>query len=594
MPDKKQTVGIIGGKGAMGSYFAAVFKKAGYNILISDLYTSLTNEQLAKKSEIVIVSVPIKSTAEVIKEIAPLLTKDQLIMDLTSLKRDPVNEMLKSKASVIGLHPMFNQTNPIHGQTVIMTPARPGKWFTIIKNIFQKQGAKVKILEADEHDKIMAIVQSLVHFADIAFGETLNSVKIPVKEYLEYASPSSELKMAFVARILAQDPELYGSIQLQNPHTLKILQRYAYSIQKLLEINQKKDLRKFKIYFKNAGKKIQKYKAQAFDETNYMIHSILEKRERSREVAVLKRKKHNLSRRTAGKKVAVLGPAGTFSNIAALRFMEKTHKSLPDKAGVQIQQKIAFLDSIDEVFDAVSKNNIKLGIVPLENLVEGSVRETLDNLYEKNVHVLQKITVPIRHALVALPGVKSHEIDTISSHAQALSQCSKFLDKKYSHVRRTAASSTMAAYQRLKGESDRHAAVIMALESAREMDCNILAEDIQDDPKNSTDFLVIEKGILKDLPSPKRNMPLPEQFCKIMIAFSFRTDVPGQLNIIFSDFAAARINVARIESRPSRQKTGNYIFFLDFVGVPWSDAVRNIFKTVKKKTIKLKLLGITD
>ena len=102
--------GIIGGTGKMGRLFCPVFERAGYETIVSGRSTALTNEQLAESCDIVIVSVPIRDTVRVIGEIAPVLRDDQLLCDFTSLKVAPVAAMLRSKAQVIGLHPMFGPT----------------------------------------------------------------------------------------------------------------------------------------------------------------------------------------------------------------------------------------------------------------------------------------------------------------------------------------------------------------------------------------------------------------------------------------------------------------------------------------------------
>ncbi|HJJ37961.1 MAG TPA: prephenate dehydrogenase/arogenate dehydrogenase family protein, partial [Methanocorpusculum sp.] len=105
--DPGKVVGIIGGFGGMGRLFSAVFERAGYEVLCSGRKTPVSNEDIALTCDIVIVSVPIRDTVRVIGEIAPLLSEEQVLCDLTSIKTAPVEAMLRSKAQVIGLHPMF-------------------------------------------------------------------------------------------------------------------------------------------------------------------------------------------------------------------------------------------------------------------------------------------------------------------------------------------------------------------------------------------------------------------------------------------------------------------------------------------------------
>lgn len=570
---EQKTVGIIGGRGLMGAYFAAIFKKAGYKILITGRKTKLTNNQLVQTSDIVIVSVPIDATIKVIREVTPLMKKDQLLMDLTSLKQEPVKAMLKSKARVIGLHPMFSDTNSLPGQTVIACPVRPGFWMPKIKKILTDRGAKVKIMDAKEHDETMAIVQSLVHFADIAFGQTLNEVKIPAAKYLSFASPASELKIAFAGRLLAQNPNLYGNIQLQNPHSLKILKKYVKSINDLLDINEKKDIKAFEKYFAKAGKKLETYKKKAFDDTNYLINAILERRRRNQEVLDIKTEQKNLKERTKDYSCVTLGPINTFSDIAAQNVIKDPGK-------------ITYLRSITEIFEAVEKGYVKCGVVPVENLLNGSVRETFDELYTRKVHISEKIIIPIQHALVALDQVNKKEIDTIMSHPQALGQCKKYLGKNFKHVRLVAVSSTMAGYEKIKGENDRHSASIIPAPTALKLNCNIISDRIADHSSNQTSFLVIKKGLYKETKA-KRNINY-----ETMMGFHFPGDKPGLLQYVFKLFSDQKINLSRIESRPAPDDIGNYIFFMDFKAHPSSARVKKVLKQLSKKTMNIKILGV--
>ena len=122
-------IGIIGGNGSFGQWLVNFFESLGYEVLISDVGTQLTNEQVVEQSKVVIFSVPISKTVEVIKEMAPFSREGTLWLDITSLKTDAVNAMLKSKASVIGMHPMFKPSSlSMRGQTVVPCLNRPDNW----------------------------------------------------------------------------------------------------------------------------------------------------------------------------------------------------------------------------------------------------------------------------------------------------------------------------------------------------------------------------------------------------------------------------------------------------------------------------------
>lgn len=566
----------------MGAYFADYFTKSGYKVIVSDSRTRLTNKELASKADVVIISVPIGITEKVIEEVAPLIKKEGVIMDLTSLKEFPVKAMIKTKSEVIGLHPMFSHTNPLPGQTVIACPARGKKWYPWIKSFLEGHGAKVIRLSPRDHDKIMAAVQALVHFADIAFGHALKGIKFPVNDYLKYATPSSELKIAFAARLLAQDADLYANIQIKNPHAEKVLRQYVKSINELIEISANGDIKSFKKYFDSAGNYLKDYRKAAFDDTNYLIYAILERRKRTG----LSRSAKLRAGRAAGHigpakyDMAVLGPSKTYSDLAAMTRL----------AGGYKQSKIYYASSIREVFLSVTKGEAKTGLVPLENLINGSVRETYDALFEENVHIEEKFSLPVKHALVALQGVTDKDIDTVSSHPQALEQCAGWLGKKFPQVQISPTPSTIAAYEKMLGENDRHTAVIIPQTIAESQNCNILATEIGDIPANITSFIIIKKGkphlkMRKSAPFQAKAKP------ETSIAFHFQKDRPGSLLKIFRDISDAGLNMTKIESRPSKKDPGNYIFFLCFEGDYNNPAVKKVLKKIEKKVVVLKLLG---
>ncbi len=556
-------IGIIGGRGKMGKYFARLFQDAGYKVVVSDHKTPLSNKELVQKTNVIFISVPITKTQEVIRSIAKHVNKESVIVDLTSIKEMPVKEMLKSKAQVIGLHPMFGPTNPIQGQTIIAHPARGKTYYTWLKKFLEDRGANVLQMNPKEHDKIMGVVQGMVHFADVAFGHALKELKIPAKKYLQFASPASELKIAFVGRILSHDPNLYASIQQENPEAFKAMKQYTRSIEKLLEIDKKKDQQAFKKYFESAGAALKTYKKTAKDDTNYLIHAILQRRQRAQEI---QESKH--TPKTGD--IAVLGPENTFSDLAA-------------KQIAQDGETVLYVASIHQAFEAVEKGNVKKAVVPIENMLNGSVRETFDELFLCDVHIASKVNQPILHALVALPGTKKSDIDTIKSHPQAIQQCSAFLQKNYPNARRVPTTSTIQAYKTIAGENDRGGAAIIPLEVAKKLSCTILAKNIGDRKDNQTTFAIIQKG--------KAAIPQMSGPTETAITFAFSKNQPGSLNAVFQEFAKANINLSRIESRPSKKLFGEYVFFLDFEGSPANAKAQRALTNIKKKVKTLKILG---
>jgi len=273
-------IGIIGGTGAMGQWFKTFFEEQGHKVLIASRKTELTPVECAKKCDVVIVSVPIDKTVEIIKQIGPHIKEDALLTDFTSLKSEPVKAMLAhSKSEVIGCHPVFGPTiKSLKKQTVVLCPARGEKWLSWFKEIFEKNGAFVKIANPKEHDKAMAIVQSLRHYTELAFANTIKDLKVDVKETLEYTSPVYWLRMITMGRLLAQDPRLYADIEVMNPETIKVIDSYINSLKILRDIVKKKDVEGFVNLFEENSEYFKDFKKEFMEESDYLIEQMVNKK----------------------------------------------------------------------------------------------------------------------------------------------------------------------------------------------------------------------------------------------------------------------------------------------------------------------------
>jgi prephenate dehydrogenase len=262
---------ILGGTGQTGSWFARYFKEKGFDVAIwgpsgraevaERLGVRYAWEMMdeAHRSDIVLVSVLIDKTVEMIRQVAPHMQPGSLIMDVTSIKSGPVKAMTAYAAEgveVLGTHPMFGPTMPgLHGQTIILTPAegRTGKWLSVIQSLFQSDGAHVEVLDAEEHDQIMAVVQALTHFAYIGIGSALAALDFDVQRSRRFMSPVYEIMLDFVGRILDQDPELYASIQ-KNPKASAVRQTFIAECMRLSEKADAEDNDGFKKIMSGAAR----------------------------------------------------------------------------------------------------------------------------------------------------------------------------------------------------------------------------------------------------------------------------------------------------------------------------------------------------
>lgn len=271
-------VGIIGGTGKLGGLFRKIFEEEGFEVLVSSRTTSLSKEELIRKSDIIIISVPIKSTIPVIREITPFIKEGKLLMDLTSLKVGPINEMLKSKADVLGAHPLFAPSiGDVRGQTIILCPQRISnkELYQKLNFIFTNRGANIVEMTPEEHDKMMAVIQGLTHFSAIALCHCMKDLNFDIKKSFECTSPVYRLTLDMAGRILNQEPELYADISLLNPITPEILLQYLKSAETLFNKIQTKDREGFIKFFEEASQYLGDFTEKAEKESNLLIKKMV-------------------------------------------------------------------------------------------------------------------------------------------------------------------------------------------------------------------------------------------------------------------------------------------------------------------------------
>jgi prephenate dehydrogenase len=232
---KKFPVGIIGGTGGIGRWFADFFAKEGYPVHVSGRKTGLGLSAMAERCPVVIVSVPIGATCDVIDKVGPYMKKESLLMDFTSLKTAPVTAMLKSSLSeVIGLHPLFGPSVPaLTGQNIAVCPARGETWLAWLKDILERNGARLVETTPERHDEMMALVQCLTHLNSMAMGLVLGEAGVGLDELRKFSTPVFEQKLSMIEKVFKDSPVLYAEIVALNPHVHKILGRYEEVISAL-------------------------------------------------------------------------------------------------------------------------------------------------------------------------------------------------------------------------------------------------------------------------------------------------------------------------------------------------------------------------
>ncbi len=275
---EKSIIGIVGGNGKMGTWFRRFFEDEGYTVLISDKDTELSNAELVKKSDVVLFSVPIDVTSEVIESVLPESREAQLWMDTTSIKALSVPVMRRSKAEVLGMHPMFGPSiSSLKGQTLILCEDRIEKWSGWFGGIVQKHEGRIKKTTAKEHDKMMATIQGLTHFSLISLGYAFKELGLDIEESLEYTSPIYRMRLDMVGRILAQDPRLYADIAILNPETQEVMRSYINSIMKLYMLIKDEDTGRFMEFFRESADHLGGFRQKAMEESTYLIRRLVEK-----------------------------------------------------------------------------------------------------------------------------------------------------------------------------------------------------------------------------------------------------------------------------------------------------------------------------
>lgn len=273
----------------------------------------------------------------------------------------------------------------------------------------------------------------------------------------------------------------------------------------------------------------------------------------------------------ATRRVAFLGPEGTFTEEALLANVpDDTLRPFP-------------YPSIREVLRAVSEGAADLGLVPIENSLEGSVALTLDLLAFgfDDLTIVREVVHPIRHQLIARRPMELGEITKVISHPHAYAQCRTFLDEHLPGVEHEAADSTAEAV-RTVSRVDRPWAAIGTKLAADMYECTVLRDDIEDSPENQTRFVFLARE-----PAPQHL----DATYKTSVVCGIAKDEPGSLLLILSEFAYRHINLTKIESRPSKQALGHYIFFIDFEGRAGDPAAAQTLKCLACKLPWLKVLG---
>jgi len=270
---------VIGGAGQMGSLFTSLFTKSGYEVRILMEQDWDHARELCRDIDLALVSVPIEKTVHVIKEIAPFLPPKAMLADLTSIKKEPVDQMLGShQGPVLGIHPLFGPSlDSLDKQIIVVTPGRDSsacQWFIDQLGLW---GAVIVKSTPHEHDEIMEIVQALRHFATFCFGDFLFQRKAELERTLEFSSPIYRLELGMVGRLFAQDSSLYAQIIFATRKRRTLLKEYIESLGRHIEMLENNDKDLFIDQFNHVAQWFGPFSDQAMRESTFLINKLIER-----------------------------------------------------------------------------------------------------------------------------------------------------------------------------------------------------------------------------------------------------------------------------------------------------------------------------
>ena len=270
-------------------------------------------------------------------------------------------------------------------------------------------------------------------------------------------------------------------------------------------------------------------------------------------------------------KLYFLGPEGTYA--------QQAMEQLVAKYDIKVEQKIP-LNPITAILKTVDNDKNAFAVLPIENSIEGIVRETIDNLVkleDENLKITAETVIPISHCLMS-EAKNPSEIKYIISHPQALGQCSGYICENLKGVTVLEAASTSEAARQAKEKGKEYAAIASKI-AAKKFDLNILAEQINDEKDNKTRFILLTRTPLSATENAKTS-----------IFFSVKNE-PGSLVKVLNIFDQENINLMYIESRPSKKKMGEYNFCLDLEGHVTDKNIASAIEKAGKITNRIVVTG---
>lgn len=267
---------IVGGAGALGQLFDQMLTLSGYEVRVLDKQDWQRAQEIFDGAGLVIVSVPIADTCDLIKQKLTSLPKHCILADLTSIKSKPLETMLQAhQGPVVGLHPMFGpDVGSLAKQVVVVCHGREQNEYEWLLEQIRIWGARIVVADATKHDKAMQLVQAMRHFSTFVYGLNLRKEKADLDSLLQFSSPIYRLELAMVGRLFAQDPKLYADIIFAQEDSISVIEDYLNNYRKALELLKAGDRETFIHWFEDVASWFGDFAPQFQNESRMMLQSV--------------------------------------------------------------------------------------------------------------------------------------------------------------------------------------------------------------------------------------------------------------------------------------------------------------------------------
>lgn len=513
MEFKKLNIHIIGGTGQMGRWLKKFLEAQEILPTVSD--QKISGEKIIPQADIIFISVPINIAPKIIEETAKKVKPAALLVDLTSIKTETTKILEQIKNPAISLHFLFGpNVSTIQNQKVVVVRIRDSNLSKDLIKLLKKAGAQILEMAARDHDYQMAHIQALTHFVNLSLAKILSDNKINLGG--EISTPIFLSQISVISRVFSQNPDLISLLQINNPYFLEIAKKLQKNEAEIIKLVEKKDQAKLEGLFQKINLGLESEASQKRKNNTS-----------KRKIKALKIKNKF--------KLAYLGPEGTFSHHVASQIATDQTTLLSSK-------------TIYDIFNAVANEKVDFGLVPAENSIEGTIRETLDFLVEFGLRVNLEVSLEVHQNLLSKEKDLG-KIKKIISHPQAIAQSREWLEKNLPNASIEYSQSTIAAVNETLKQGT---AVIGSKLAAKNYKLNILAKDIETKNLNTTKFYIVSKNLFGLKEKPTKTLIFLTVFNRV-----------GILRDILNVFADFDLNLNKLESRPSKEKNWDYYFYVE-------------------------------